>query len=270
MPLRTAGPVDAVCLSLLGATATQGISDVDGAFARAVREEVSPDARVAVTLDYRANDAPMASLMAQFDPNLRELGTLPNSLAMGFAYADSPNLGATVPVYGDDKRTVEVQANSLARAIWETREDLRPGLISLGALPTALAILDATPTLVVDSSDNIGGGSARDGTEILRCLLDARQSVIVTLADPKVAARCLALGVGGHFDIEVGALVDDLHGTPLRVQGRVEWVGEANFRNSGSYMTGFVTSMGLTGVPLAGNLRVVLASLRTMPFDPGV
>jgi microcystin degradation protein MlrC len=50
----------------------------------------------------------------------------------------------------------------------------------------------------------------------------------------------------------------------------VEWVGEASFENTGSYMTGFTTCMGLTGVIRVGGLRIVATSLRTMPFDRGV
>lgn len=328
--LEQAGQVDAVCLSLHGAAAAEGLADADGAFVKAVRQAIGPDIRLAVTLDYHANvsadlvaaadfvtiyrtyphtdmatrgreavqvitaahlpahfamrklpavtvplvqataDQPMLRLMHRFDLGLSNTATISNSVAMGFAYADSPNLGATVLVYGDDAASVEVEADALSRIVWEAREDLRPDLISLEALSGALAGTSFFPTVIVDPSDNIGGGSAGDGTEILRCLLESGQSAVIHLTDPEAAAECKVLGVGGAFDMTVGARVDTLHGAPLKLGGTVEWVGEATFRNSGSYMTGFVTSMGLAGVIRVGGLRVIVTSLRTMPFDPGV
>jgi microcystin degradation protein MlrC len=328
--LQDASPVDAVCLSLHGAAATDGLTDADGVFVQAVREAVGPNVRLAVTLDYHANispelisaadfvtvyrtyphtdmadrgreavrvitrdtlpahsafrkipaitvplvqgthDSPMTAIMETADKAARETGTISNSIAMGFAYADSPHLGATILVYGDDAEAAEGQADLLANAIWAQRDLLQPVLTPLDGLPKTLEGNHDTPIIVVDPSDNIGGGSAGDGTEVLRVLLQTKTPGVISITDPKAAALCETLGLGGHFDMEIGARVDDLHGRPVRARGIVEWVGEASFENTGSYMTGFTTCMGLTGVIRVGGLRIVATSLRTMPFDRGV
>jgi len=328
--LRSAGPLDAVCLSLHGAASAEGFPDADGTLAGKVRETIGSGTRLAVTLDYHANighelieaadfvtvyrtyphtdmaergreairvisssvlpshcairkipmvtvplvqatdDPPMRGVMARLDESLHRPAISSNSVAMGFAYADSPNLGATVLVYGNESRAVETEADMLACCLWDSREAFRPSLIPLRELPVRLASIENAPVVVVEPSDNIGGGSAGDGTEVLRCFIESGLGGVIQLADPAAAVTCRSLGTGGDFDMEIGARTDALHGTPVRLCGRVEWVGEVGFRNSGSYMTGFETSMGLTGVIRAGKLRVVVTSLRTMPFDTGV
>jgi microcystin degradation protein MlrC len=44
---------------------------------------------------------------------------------------------------------------------------------------------------------------------------------------------------------------------------------DGRYRHTGSYMTGYETSMGRTAVVQAGGVKVLLTSLRTMPFDAG-
>jgi microcystin degradation protein MlrC len=85
------------------------------------------------------------------------------------------------------------------------------------------------------------------------------------ICDPEAVQA--AAGLGGDFDGPVGGRADELHGPPVRLRGRVSYLRDTSFRHSGSYMTGFVTQMGLTAIVEAGGVRVVLTSLRTMPFD---
>ena len=227
---------------------------------------------VTVPLVQGTDDAPMREIMTLADRELDQPGTASNSLAMGFAYADGSHLGATVLVWGDDVTECEASADRIAAALWDARPQFQPDLVTLDDLPAEIArgADGPGPLVIVDPADNIGGGSAGDGTAILEVLLATGAAGTIQLTDPQAVRIAAEAGLGGRFAAPVGARTDALHGHPIRLTGRVERVGEARFRHTGSYMTGFVTSMGPSATVRADDLRVVLTSRRTMPFDPGV
>lgn len=214
------------------------------------------------------DEEPTRGIMAALAEVESRRGIVTASIAMGFAYADCADLGASVLVHGDDAEAVAAAAEDLAAAIWARRAAFRPVLLPPERIAAAIGEGAAIPVVLLDPADNVGGGSAGDGTvilaELLRC--DAERAVIV-MFDPEAAAVAAAVGVGARFEGLVGGKTDAEHGPPAMVAGEVEFAGEATFRHSGSYMTGFVTHMGLTAVVRAGGVRVVLTSLRTMPFD---
>ena len=126
----------------------------------------------------------------------------------------------------------------------------------------------AAPLVLVDPADNVGGGSAGDGTALLAELLFAKsQGAVIVLFDPAAAALAASIGVGGRFEGSVGGRTDGEHGPPLPVSGVVAYARDTSFTHTGTYMTGFVTRMGLTAIVDVGGVRIVLTSLRTMPFD---
>ncbi len=225
---------------------------------------------VTVPLVQATGDDSMAPIMRAFSEALSEQDIASVSLAMGFSYADSPDLGATVLAYSHDVGAAEAVAGKLAATIWAQRERLIPELISLAELPAALTGIQDGPVVLVDPSDNVGGGSAGDGTAILDALVKAGVGGAIVLTDPAAVALARRAGLNGQFSGDVGARADDMHGAPVRLEGVVTWLGDAAFTNSSSYMTGFVTAMGECAVVQAGQLNVVLTSRRTMPFDTGI
>jgi microcystin degradation protein MlrC len=189
---------------------------------------------------------------------------------MGFPYADVPDLGASVLIYATEAEPAARTADDLARMIWQARDRFRPELMAVDqAVRTAIAASE-TPVVLAEAADNVGGGSADDGTVVLDALLKhgAKDAVIV-IADPEAVTAAEAVGVDGAFDGLVGGKVDRLHGAAVRVQGRVQLLTDGRYRHTGSYMTGYETSMGRTAVIEAGGIKIVLTSLRTMPFDAG-
>jgi microcystin degradation protein MlrC len=125
---------------------------------------------------------------------------------------------------------------------------------------------------LVDLGDNVGGGSAGDGTVLLAELLRQRtESAVVTLFGPAAVAECQRLGVGGRFVGSVGGMVDRLHGDPVEVTGTVtglfdgKWV-ETQARHGGRRQN----DQGPTAVlALDGGITLVLNSLQTPPFSLG-
>ena len=190
------------------------------------------------------------------------------SVALGFPYADAPHLGASVLVYADDAESAQNAAETVAGEIWSRREEFDIALV-----PPDDAVVEAVahpqwPVVLVDPADNVGGGSAGDGTVILESLLRHRaKDAVVVIADPEAVAAAAAAGESGTFEAAVGAKVDDRHGPPVSVRGTVTRLGDGHYVHKGSYMTGYETSMGRCAVVDADGIRILLTSRRTMPFD---
>jgi microcystin degradation protein MlrC len=213
---------------------------------------------------------PMQGVMALLAEVERWPGLWCASIAMGFPYADIPDLGASVLAYGESEDETRRAADTLAHAIWERRDRFVPDLVPVEvAVAEALAARE-TPIVLVDAADNVGGGAAGDGTVVLDTLVraDARGAVVV-IADPEAVAIAEAAGEGGVFAGPVGGKTDGQHGAPVRLRGRVRRIVNGRYTHRGSYMTGSVTTMGRTAVVDVDGITLVLTSLRTMPFDAG-
>jgi microcystin degradation protein MlrC len=79
--------------------------------------------------------------------------------------------------------------------------------------------------------DNIGGGSAADGTTLARLLLERRDlRSFVPVYDPVAAASAYQVGVGATRTFRIGGRTDDLHGPPLTVEARVASLHAGAFR----------------------------------------
>jgi microcystin degradation protein MlrC len=192
------------------------------------------------------------------------------SIAMGFPYADVPELGASVLAYGESEDATRTAADTLAYTIWERRDRFVPDLVPVKAAVAEALAARETPVVLVDAADNVGGGSTGDGTVVLDALIRAgARGAVVVIADPEAVAIAEAAGEGGAFDGLVGGKTDDQHGPPVRLRGRVRHIGDGRYTHQGSYMTGYVTAMGRTAVVDVDGIALVLTSLRTMPFDAG-
>ncbi len=193
------------------------------------------------------------------------------SIAMGFPYADGPELGAGVLFYADEQAQADSAVRVLANELWAAREDFVPMLTPVEEAVAAAMASAETPVILVDAADNVGGGAAGDGTVLLASLLKARaQGAVVVIADPAAVAKAAASGEGGSFEGEIGGKQDDQHGAPVPIKGRVRLVrDDARYRHTGSYMRGYETSMGPSAVIDVDGVAVVLTARRTMPFDDG-
>ena len=214
--------------------------------------------------------APMKKIMASLHRFETDGVILNGSIAMGFPYADIVDLGASVLAYAEDQSAADRVADQLAEMVWDARDGFQPDLMPVDEAVTMAMAADETPVVLAEAADNVGGGSAGDGTVVLDALLraDAKDAVIV-IADPEAVAFAEGVGVGARFSGLVGGKVDRLHGDPIRIEGRVAQLTDGRYRHTGSYMTGYETSMGRTAVVQAGGVKIVLTSLRTMPFDAG-
>jgi microcystin degradation protein MlrC len=246
---------------------------------RTVRGEVRPRmalSKPALIVNIMAHDTsrePLLSIMREARALEEKPGVLAVSVLPGFAYADVPQMGPAVLVVTDgDGDGAQREAERLGRMIWERRIDMNRVLP--GAAEALAAALQARekPVVLVDTGDNVGGGSAADGTTILHELLKqgATDSVMCFFAPAEVQA-CQAAGIGATVELDLGGKVDRLHGPPARVRGKVRLLHDGDYveplaRHGGRRFQ----SMGLTALlELEGRNLLVLNTQRHPPFSLG-
>jgi microcystin degradation protein MlrC len=182
-------------------------------------------------------------------------------------------MGPSVVVVADnDPELARREADALASRLWAARDKMVARLPEAPAAVTQALVASRTPAMLVDTGDNVGGGSAGDGTIILRELLrqQATDSVVCLYA-PEAARQCATAGIGNEVTLEVGGKVDRLHGEPVKITGRVRVLHDGTYvepevRHGGKR----VNHMGLTAlVETAGRNQIVLNSLRHPPFSLG-
>ncbi|HJZ94492.1 MAG TPA: M81 family metallopeptidase [Gemmataceae bacterium] len=250
-----------------------------GLLARTVRREISPATHIAKRpmianiLGQATDREPMKGLMAAAREMERRPGILSASVMGGFQYADVPDMGPSVIAVADsDRGTARAAAEELADRMWTARHGLYvPCATPEDAVRRAVAA-ERGPVILVDLGDNIGGGSAGDGTVLLAEILRQRATgAVVVLFAPDAVRVCQRLGRGSRFTGTVGGAVDRLHGNPVEITGRItglhdgRWV-ETQPRHGGRRNN----DQGPTAVLSldAGN-TVVLNSLQTPPFSLG-
>lgn len=246
---------------------------------RAVKGEIKPVCYIAkppMLLNLLGQDTarePMAGLMRQCRAAEQLPGVLSVSLMAGFPYADVPEMGASVIAVTDGNRAeAKNVAEELAGAMWNVREQLN--VVSPQPEEAVRKALACTklPALLIDLGDNVGGGSAGDGTVLLAELLRQRATgFVVPMYAPHAVEQAKAAGIGNTVEVTIGGSTGTLHGAPVKVRGVVrslhdgKWV-EAEARHGGRRLN----DQGHSAVlDLADGNLVVLNTLRTPPFSLG-
>jgi microcystin degradation protein MlrC len=193
------------------------------------------------------------------------------SIFAGFPLADIRDAGLSIVVVTDnDQALAERLAGELEALAWAHRHEFtHTGLPVAEAVARARAI-EGRPVVLADMADNTGGGAAGDGTEILRELLrvGARSAVVACVWDPEAAAACARAGVGASVTLKVGGKVDDRHGQPVEVTGRVRTLSDGRFVHKGPMMRGLEGRLGTTAVLEVDGVKIILISQRRQTLDP--
>ncbi|GEP55132.1 M81 family metallopeptidase [Reyranella soli] len=144
----------------------------------------------------------------------------------GFPFADVPDVGMTFQVMTNgDPGLARRVADDMASAAWRQRKALI-GSTRVYTIPEGVTLAKeamargATPVVLADHSDRSGSA-----TWILKEVIeqDLSDVLIATIADAKAIDVLKARDVkaGEPFDMEVGGLVDESAGAPVRVRGTV-------------------------------------------------
>ncbi|HET8678947.1 MAG TPA: M81 family metallopeptidase [bacterium] len=242
---------------------------------RTIRGEIRPVQRLETPpvviniLQQHTGSEPMRGIMQDLEEVLRQPGMLSASVAMGYPYADVPEMGmAFLAIHDGDPTAASGAARQMARRAWDKRSHFR------GDAPApneALRLADdapAHPVVLMDVGDNVGGGGPGDSTILLTAAKRLRvHGLLYILHDPEAVAACVSAGVRRHITLRVGAKTDGQHGEPVEVTGTVRMIADGRFEERAPRHGGHrFFDAGLTAVlETTDDHTIVLTSKRTMP-----
>lgn len=219
-------------------------------------------------LDQQTDKFPMSDVMQLLHDIETEEKIVCGSVAMGFPYSDVPHLGASVLIYGKNSSTLKHAADTLAYRIWQLRSAFETQAFSVHAAVRHAQQSEHFPVILVEAADNVGGGSAGDGTEVLQALLQAKvRGSVIVMADPEAVQVANQFKTDQNFKVEIGGKTDNLHGPSVEATCTLKRICDGNYVHKGTYMSGSTTSMGKTVLVESEGVKIVITSLRTMPFD---
>jgi microcystin degradation protein MlrC len=215
------------------------------------------------------------------------------SVMGGFGYGDCDSTGVSFhcATFGDDgdTRVVEVELDGMASHALRHRATgnvVEPSLASVLPQMTEALVKPGRkgPVLLIEPSDNIGGGAPGDATTLLRHLLEADaeeegwSDAAVCIDDAAAVTSLAGVAVGSTASISVGGRGSSISDPPL-TELAVELLsltdGEFDLENPNSHlasMVGLHISMGpsaLVRCVAQPGVRVLLTSNKTAPFDLG-
>ena len=229
---------------------------------------------VGINIERQSTFAPPCLPMYELaDEMLKETGVLSNSVVLGFPYADVEEMGSAFVVVTDgDMDRAQVLANQLADYLYAHRAEFVGEYI---AVPDAvdMAVGQEGPVCLLDMGDNVGGGSAGDGTEILHELHRRGNTTgFVCIFDPESQERARDAGVGNRVVLDIGGKTDELHGASLNAEVRVRSLHAGKFRESEVRHGGRTSfDMGPTAiVETDTGIAISLTSRRAVPVSLGL
>lgn len=244
--------------------------------ARSLRGEIRPVVAAAfppmvMNIDKQCTDEePCLSFCRTMEAVRHRPGILSASVFLGFPYADVPEMGSAVLVVADgDRALAERSAAELGSQLWERRAEFVANLISPADGIEQARTLPG-PVCLLDMGDNVGGGSAADGTTLVH-ELHRRQlgPAFACLSDPAAVRQAETAGVGATLKMRVGGKTDSLHGPPLEAEFKVLKLADGKFEEPEARHGGIRHyDQGRTAiVETATGLTLMLTSQRMVPFS---
>lgn len=245
--------------------------------ARTLRGEIKPTQAaafppLAINIERQLTSAsPCREMYAFADEMLKRPGVLSNTCMLGFPYSDVVEMGSAFIVVTDNNPALARKlADELAGYVWDHRRDFVGVMIGVEEA-LDMALKSPAPVCLLDMGDNVGGGSAGDGTFIAHALHRRKiADSFIALYDPKAVRLAIAEGVGKTIHMSIGGHTDDKHGLPLQVDVTVVGVipdariTEKETRHGGR--TEF--DMGPTAIVRTPHgLTIQLTSTRVIPFS---
>ena len=200
------------------------------------------------------------------------------SVMAGFAYADTPFTGPSIIVTTDSQpEKAKRYANELAALLTNNKAANKfDSLLPEEAISKAMTMKSPDgPIILVDSADNIGGGTPGDGTDALKAMLALNvQNGTVVINDPEAVRICQTAGEGAQVNLSVGGKTDQWHGEPIGVTGTVKALSDGSFEcelpnNHFAAFRGNTIHMGATAWLQVDGVNIILTSHKTPPFDLG-
>lgn len=198
------------------------------------------------------------------------------NVAAGFAFADTPDTGVSFSLATTgseaEARAALAELSALALRTQELGDATEP------PVDEVLAKLVPPPpglTVLVEPSENIGGGAPGDGTGLLRAMLKHNlPNCAIAINDPQAVAHLDTFSIGTRITVPIGGKGSALDAGPLPLE--VELLsrrdGRFTLEDKNSHlasMCGDAFDMGPCAVVRHANVTILLTSRKTPPFDLG-
>ena len=169
---------------------------------------------------YPTTREPMISFVKRMQALEQEPGILSVSLAHGFPWGDTPEVGTRVVVVTDnDEELARQTADTLGQWVWQNRDDLLAPFISqeTAIANTLQAPPGDSPFVIADTADNTGIGAAGDSTFVLQALIDRGVGgyAISPLWDPGAVDLAFEAGLGASLPMRIGGKLGPASGAPV-------------------------------------------------------
>jgi microcystin degradation protein MlrC len=224
---------------------------------------------------YPTTREPMIGIVARMKALEREPGVLSVSLAHGFPWGDTPEVGTRALVVADgDPALAERLARDLGEQVWAARYAIVPPFVTIDeALDRVSAHApNGRPFVLADTADNPGIGAAGDSTFILQRLLerDLGGFALSPLWDPIATALAFDAGVGARFDIRIGGKLGPGSGAALDVSAQVKGLARAAWQPFGGTKAplGNMAWLRMGGPSDETAIDVVVNDYRIQSFHP--
>ncbi|MBC7820320.1 MAG: MlrC C-terminal domain-containing protein, partial [Planctomycetaceae bacterium] len=196
-----------------------------------------------------------------------------------YSFADTPDTGVsfTAVTFGDpDEARIALQ--SLCDEATRRREQgniVPPSLESVLLTIQAEVARRETPVIIVEPSDNIGGGAPGDITHVFRALAaHGISNSAVVINDPIAVAEVRSRPIGWSGSLTFGGRSDARFDSPVTCDVELLSVSDGQFTLEDRHshlasMCGIQIDMGPCAVVRHDGIRVLLTSRKTPPFDLG-
>ena len=247
-----------------------------GLIARTLRGEIRPVQSasfpsVGINIERQLTSAePCLPMYELANELLEDEKVLSNSVVLGFPYADVEEMGSAFVVVTDgDRELAKELVSRLSQYLVEHQKEFIGEYNTVeNAVDRALAV--EGPVCLLDMGDNVGGGSAGDGTTIAHELHRREEKrSYVCLYDPDSVEAARKTGIGGQVSLRMGGKTDDMHGSPLDAEVLIRSLHDGSFREPLVRHGGRTEfEMGLTAiVETDSGLTVALTSQRVVPVS---
>ncbi len=198
------------------------------------------------------------------------------SVSAGFSFADTPDTGVSfaITTTGTDEQTRKALGRLSSLALERKAE----GNVTDPPLEDIFAQLNPLPpglTVLVEPSDNIGGGAPGDGTGLLRALVaHGIPNAAICINDPTAVQLLASRTPGTKTTLPIGGRGSRLDPGPLILEVELVRRGDGTFeledkQSHLASMCGDFFDMGPCAVVRHGGLTILLTSRKTPPFDLG-
>ncbi len=213
----------------------------------------------------------MARQFEEQYPAVREV-----NIVAGFSFADTPDTGVSFQVISEGSAEEAQQIlEALQAKAWALRD---AGLRNDPPVDEAISQLlpvHAGPVVLVEPSDNIGGGAPGDCTGILRAFLKYDlENAGVVINDPDAVQALKTLSPGESITLSIGGKGSSLDAGPVTLKVILVSLSDGRFKLEDrqshlATMCGENIDMGPTAVVQHRGITLLLTTRKTAPFDLG-